>query len=77
MPWGITFRRRSRRGQRPGSVRHELDARRGEFCRPLSSYDPGRDELFHCELGTLFCTEAHGESWERPWYERNVLGVGR
>lgn len=60
------------RGPRRGSIRHELDARRAEFCRALHrdlDYDP-----FFCCLGTLYCTEAHGESWEQPWYEVNVLG---
>lgn len=51
---------------RRGSIRRELDARREEFCRPLST-DRDDEEPFFCELGTLWCTEGHGD-WETSWY---------
>lgn len=31
------------------------------------------DDPFFCDLGTLWCTEGHGDSWETPWYEYEVL----
>lgn len=49
------------------SIYKELEARRKEFCRPLPR-DADLDDLFFCELGTLWCTEAHGD-YEEAWYE--------
>lgn len=57
---------------RRGSIAHELNCRRIEFCRPLPR-GLNEEEPFFCELGTLWCTEAHGD-FERAWYEINVLG---
>jgi hypothetical protein len=56
-----------RKSARESEVRRFNNARRAENCRASAERAQEEDESgrepFMCELGTLWCTEAHGE-WE-------------
>jgi hypothetical protein len=49
-------------------VKRENELRRERFCIPLDR-DPLLDEPFFCSLGTLWCSEAHGD-FEIAWADR-------